>query len=233
MKVLRVLSCVLSAAALLSCGDEEEVPCPDCDKPRCEQTEDCEVGFFCVDRNCEQRESYQEKGTIYVDGTYVALISDVTANESCGLDTAGADIVYVALENSVGDQRAWGRLIADLPGPPFDADSTLDGTAPDFNLDCPDFDSANFVSIGCDRSIAVEFIDANGELTQIQAGETLRVFEYGNQCGGDMIEENYRVYLCKDAYAIFDRDVRSCNAELSDSVPSTGDDSFVVDKLPN
>lgn len=231
MKILWTL--FLATLLLPACGDEEEAPCPDCDKAQCEETTDCDVGFFCVDRNCEPRSSYTERGEIYAEGTYVALISDVTMNESCQIETAGSDIVYVALETSSGQQRAWGRLIADLPGPPADADSTLDGTPPEFDLECPEFDTANFVSIGCDRSIAVEFIDAMGELTSINPGESVRVFEYGNQCRSNMVEESYRVYLCADAYAVFDRDVDSCSVELTGTFPSTGDDAFTVNALPN
>jgi hypothetical protein len=219
-------------ASLAACGEEEgrtdEEP-----SQSCERTRECGVGFACIGGRCQTRDAYEELGDIYLEGTYVALITDVTNNETCGIESAGADIVYVALETSSGEQRAWGRLIADLPGPPQDIDSTLDGTEPGFNLDCPEFDTENFVSIGCDRSIAVDFLDASGELTAIRPGESLRVFEYGNQCGPNMIEEYYRVELCKDAYAVFDRDVESCTIELTGTFPSTGDNSFRISNVPN
>src|SRR5690554_2534253 len=121
---------------------------------------------------------------------YTVRINDVTdaeAPDRCddatyGYPTAGAKIMYVALEDMSGSVVAYGTAVGDdinvEDSEFFDAFGVLDGAAPDYADQCPTDEAftrgdngnditTNFrddvvVALGCGGSVYVQFEDDNG-----------------------------------------------------------------------
>lgn len=132
-----------------------------------------------------------------------ALIRDLTEGDGCQSDEPGADLAFVLLEDGEGSPLAWANVVQEdvADGGAYANYDHLDGDAPPWGADsCPEFDDANIVSLGCEGSVAVEFLDADGERLDVESGEQkLRVGEFGAQCEQGQDEDAYEVFLCPGA----------------------------------
>ena len=203
----------------------------------CETHEDCQSHLICDDEDnvCVDPDSQVFYHTV--------LIADVTAFEAdpdadrCadtthGHDTAGAKVMAVILRNAetgaieaYGDTVGFNRGTGSDFGDPF---NVIDGFAPDYENECPDFEEvthqgtgnsfqSNFyadavVAIGCDGELYVQFpVDADGgDFNPIVLDESyeIEVREFGPFCSADFedmhgfdnqsSDDYYDVFLCRD-----------------------------------
>lgn len=164
---------------------------------------------------------------------YVAQIVDNSAgDDACSISDPGSDIFGVALESTAGDNLGWAEITweeLNADGNDYTDTSILDGSAPGLDADdCPsDFAADSVVALGCGGWIAVEFKDADGNPVPLDAtaGQQIRVYEYGGQCGTGTVVDEYDVYICEDTDGIRGGEDGSCtiNVLQGGSGEATGD----------
>ena len=164
-------------------------------------------------------------------GYIVQILDTSSGDESCGatVNDPGSDIVFVSLEDSTGNVLGYGSLVTDgITGDPnnFADGFNLDGTAPSFTGDCPEFNADNVTALGCGGFVAVEFWDTSGNPVMYETGMDIRVFEFGGLCSTGSVTDEYDVILCSDTDAVKNNDdISSCTNTLAGG---SGETTFTI-----
>ena len=153
---------------------------------------------------------------------YLARIqSEAFGADACDITDPGPDLFAVGLEDTTGNVLGWGRTVwseVTFDNNDHTDDSVLDGAAPSLGADnCPDMFDGNVVSLGCDATswLIVEFIGFDGQPVPLvgDASQQIRVYEYGAQCGGTVVDA-YRLDICTDTQSAREGQDSSCSIAI-------------------
>lgn len=131
------------------------------------------------------------------------LVKVRDSSASCTADgkDPGSDIFGISLTK--GGNEYFGKVIsANILGSNNehdDPDSILDGTPPAFSGACPEKFKGNVVALGCGGDVVVKFSNAQGQQLDIDSGDSITVFEWGQQCTGGTPGDAWTVILCNPA----------------------------------
>ncbi|MFB6373169.1 MAG: hypothetical protein ABEN55_08645, partial [Bradymonadaceae bacterium] len=140
---------------------------------------------------------------------YVRL-QDITSGEtgSCNSSISsgdpGADVFGVELRDSDGNTIGWGKTatsnLADKSNNDFKNTGVLSGSKPDLsggeNGMCPKFSNSTILALGCGGSVTVSFQDSEGNQVELKNGQTIVVYEYGQQCGSSGDSQYVKISGC-------------------------------------
>ena len=171
-----------------------------------------------TNNNTTNTNSNNVEPTLY----YVAAIQDTSSGDACAESDPGSDIFGVALESTTGEILGYGSVAWEEFGPEdnqYQNTGIIDGSAPDLAADdCPsDFNADTVVALGCGGWLAVEFFDATDGTTPVAldatAGQQIRVYEYGGQCGTGTVVDSYDIRICTDTMGIKAGNDSSCTID--------------------
>lgn len=233
-----------STALFVACGDEtscatdtdcasNEVCVNETCTATCTSAADCLEGEVCNTSGtvgiCEAgnptTNNDTNNNTTTADPVYVALIRDKTMGAGCNNNNPGSDIVYVALEDEIGTKL--GYAILDYDGiieddNTYSLGANIDGLAPDFTGECPEFTDTKVTALGCGGEIGVRFLDDEGVPVAIESGMQIHVFEFGGNCSTGSVDDEYDVILCSDTNAVVNNnDTTSCTDNLGGGAGET------------
>ncbi|MFW5965906.1 MAG: hypothetical protein ACOCV2_00240 [Persicimonas sp.] len=177
------------------CTDDEEV---------------CGEGEYCKERE-------EDDKSICVEGEpdpfyFYARVQDTSetgSDEACenpDTNDPGSDLFGIELVKD--GESYWATLTYEAvrsqdesgdPNDHDDAEAILDGESPEFdeNEECADGFTDHVVALGCDGgSVIVEFLDEEGENIEIEGGDQITVYEFGEQTCGGHPEDSYRLEIC-------------------------------------
>lgn len=160
----------------------------------CSTNEDCDVdgGEFCdtTTNTCE---------STAVDTYFFAELVDASSgDDACDAPDPGSDIFAIELSKADGSGPYQAFAInGDIKGgddnEQTDYLTVLDGTAPSLTGTCTEFDDT--FSLGCGGNVSFYFVDENDTRVEIENGDTITPFEYGETCGGDALD-SWTVNIC-------------------------------------
>lgn len=199
------------------CRDRDDIDSDEtiCLEPpaECTDSDQCPTGWICDGNEddpgeCVDTDEPSYNTVLIEDATREHGEEDRCPDSTYGFDTSGAKIYDVILfDEDTGEEYA---VATDFhPGDDTnfgDAFSIFDGTAPDFETSCPDMETFNrlddgeeytstfnedsVLALGCDGKLFLQFQDEDGDLIELEDGQQLEVYSYGQQCSDEYQQEH-------------------------------------------
>lgn len=174
----------------------------------CETADDCPgEDNICVDGQCEMTQTPSVRFIQLKDVTLdVDPDAEADACEGSAASDPGSDVMAVRLRDSQGNHKGWANYVTNDNQGSSNTHTmygaVLDGDAPTFNPDMDetcvdDFSTSSVVALGCDNGVlAVGFHNEDDEYVEIEQGDQITVYEYGeDNCGGTPVDK-LNVKLC-------------------------------------
>ncbi len=156
-----------------------------------------------------------EKACGPMSGPGTVLVKDVTLDGGCLSPNPadpfpGTSVASLQLIGVDGNVRGHGRLLWDQAGYEVAAKR---GTPPDGTEFTGDA-CTNYYNLGCDGQAVFEFVNKNGEVQELRAGQAVVVHMRGQETCDEEVTDELEAAVCNDPAATAQGNLESCSIKV-------------------